>query len=135
MVGFPAHGGGWSDSQSEQPKTMDPWDPWGWAEMAVRSLSFFVIEWSRTSKADLSDIPPRGKYRFLCLPRETNVHGRPRGDTRCYCGLPAAAYLLCKMQCVFPGSVSTFLSPCLCGLAAGFMLGFEFWGARDGSLV
>jgi hypothetical protein len=38
--GFSAHGGGWPDSQSEQqqPETMDPWDPWGWAEMAVRSV-------------------------------------------------------------------------------------------------
>jgi hypothetical protein len=63
-------------------------NPWGWAEMAVRSVrplslsfsSLWINEWSRASKADPSAIPPRGKCRSFVLcrerERETNVHGR-----------------------------------------------------------
>ena len=38
MGGFSAHGGGWVVGLAVRAETMDPWDPWGWAEMAVRSF-------------------------------------------------------------------------------------------------
>lgn len=148
--GFSAHGGGWSDAQSERASKVEQnYGSVGFHGVVGRKWpSAPSLSLSPSSSSGLGPAMPMPVICILCvfvvgllqpfsLSRETRA---PRGDTRCcYCGRACSCMpgLLCNMRCVPGERFNVFFFH---RVYAGWLLG-SCWvgavlgGARDGSLV